>query len=47
MTEKNEGTSDIKSKFSGIPMTDEEYKKWQQTFIDIEESIEGLEEILC
>lgn len=37
-------TSDIKSKFSGIPMTEEEYEKWQQTWIDIEESIEGLEE---
>ena len=25
---------------SGIPMTEDELKKWQQAFIDIEESIE-------
>lgn len=25
---------------SGIPMTEEEFKEWQQAFIDIEESIE-------
>ena len=37
-------TSDVKSKFSGIPMTEEEYKKWEQAFIDIEESIEMLDE---
>lgn len=37
-------SSDVKSKFSGIPMSEEEHKEWQQTFIDIEESIEGLEE---
>ena len=28
------------SAHSGIPMTEEEIKSWQQTFIDIEESIE-------
>lgn len=27
------------NKTSGIPMTDEELKDWQQVFIDIEESI--------
>ena len=47
MADKTKETSDVKSKFNGIPMSEEEYKKWQQTFIDIEESIEGLEEILC
>jgi hypothetical protein len=26
----------------GIPMTEDEIKEWQQAFIDIEESIEGL-----
>lgn len=26
----------------GIPMTEEEIKDWQQAFIDIEESIKGL-----
>ena len=44
MAEKIEEISDVKSKFSGIPMTDEEYKKWEQSFIDIEENIEELEE---
>ena len=27
-------------KTSGIPMTEDELKSWQQAFIDIEESIE-------
>jgi len=29
-----------KSKFSGKPLSEEELKNWQQTFVDIEESIE-------
>ena len=29
-----------KSKWAGIPMTEEEIKDWKQAFIDIEESIE-------
>ena len=44
MAEKIEETSDVRPKFSGISMSEEEYKEWQQTFIDIEESIKGLEE---
>ena len=28
-----------KSKWEGIPMTEEELKDWEQAFIDIEESI--------
>ena len=27
------------SNYSGIPMTEEDFKDWQQVFIDIEESI--------
>lgn len=29
---------------SGIPMTEAELQEWKQTFIDIEESIEGLDD---
>lgn len=29
-----------KSKWEGIPMTEEELKDWEQAFIDIEECIE-------
>lgn len=28
-----------KSKWAGVPMTEEELKDWEQAFIDIEESI--------
>lgn len=28
------------NKWSGIPMTEDELKEWQQDFIDIQESIE-------
>ena len=38
-------TSDVKSKFNGNPMTEKELAEYNQTWIDIEESIEGLEEI--
>lgn len=31
----------------GIPMNDEELKEWEQSFIDIAESIEGIEEEDC
>ena len=44
MAEKIEETSDIKSKFSGIPMTEEELTETIQCWKDIEESIKGLEE---
>ena len=34
-------TTDKKvEKFSGKPLSEEELKEWQQTFVDIEESIE-------
>lgn len=35
---------DEKSKFSGIPLTDEELAEYEQAFSDIEECIEGLQE---
>ena len=30
--------------WAGIPMTEESKREWEQTFIDIEESIDGLYE---
>ena len=42
---KNEAIKmDDKSKFSGKHLSEEELKEWQQTWIDINESIESLEE---
>lgn len=32
--------AETKGKWSGVIMTDEEIKDWEQAFIDIEESIE-------
>jgi hypothetical protein len=31
----------------GLPMTEESLKEWQQAFIDIEESIDGLDYPNC
>ena len=37
-------TSNVKSKFSGNQITEKELAEYNQTWINIEESIEGLEE---
>ena len=42
MTVKITGEETMKNK-SGIPMTEEEKKEWEQSFKDIEESIELLD----
>ena len=44
MEEEKEEQKEAKSKHSGRPLTDEEYKDWQKAFTDIEETIENLEE---
>lgn len=38
MTDEKE----VKSKFAGVPCSEESLKEWQKSFTDIEESIEGL-----
>jgi hypothetical protein len=45
---KTTGENRMKSKNRpGIPMTEEALKEWQQVFIDIEESIDGLDYPNC
>lgn len=43
MAEEKEEQKEEKSKYSGRPLADEEYKNWQKAFSDIEEVIENLE----